>query len=284
MTPEPYFTVYEPEQRARLGLLRGWLLMASRIAESCNLIGRLFRRDLLAASQHSALGILWIFISPLVGLASWVFLSRVGVLSPGDITVPYPLFVLVGATTWGVFMAFFTSAAASLTANGNLILHARFSHEVLVAQQAAQALVSVMANVAVLMLVFILHGTWPHWAALFFPLSLIPMLLLGTGLGIFVSVFAVLAHDTTKVVGTLLGVMMFVTPVIYSPNVSEGWLQQVIWHNPMTYLVAGPRDLLLFGRMEHARGYAVSATMALGVFVLAWRWFFIAEPKVVEKV
>jgi lipopolysaccharide transport system permease protein len=88
----------------------------------------------------------------------------------------------------------------------------------------------------------------------------------------------------TKVVGTLLAVMMFVTPVIYSPNVSDALLQQVIWHNPMTYLVAGPRDLLLSGSMEHLRGYAASATMALGVFLLAWRLFFIAEQKVVEKV
>jgi lipopolysaccharide transport system permease protein len=284
MPDDPELIVYEPEQRIRLGVIRCSCLMASRIVQSRDLVGRLFRRDLLAASQHSVLGIAWIFISPLLGIASWIFMSHAGVLSPGEITVPYPLFVLIGATTWGVFMAFFSSAAASLTANGNLILHAKFSHEALVAQQTAQALVSVTANLAVLSLAFLLFGVRPHWVSLLFPLSLVPILLLGTGLGMFVAVFAVLVHDVTKVVGTLLGVMMFVTPVIYSPNVSDALLQQVIWHNPMTYLVAGPRDLLLSGSMEHARGYAASATMAFGVFVVAWRLFFIAEQKVVEKV
>jgi lipopolysaccharide transport system permease protein len=284
MPDEPELIVYEPEQRARLGVIRSWYLMASRLVQSWNLVGRLFRRDLLAASQHSALGLAWIFISPLVGIASWVFMSRAGVLSPGDITVPYPLFVLIGTTTWGVFMAFFASASASLTSNGSLILHAKFSHEALVAQQAAQALVSVTANLAVLSIAFLLCGVRPHWASLFFPLSLVPMLLLGTGLGMFVAIFAVLVHDVTKVVGTLLGLLMFVTPVIYSPNVSDQWLQELIWHNPMTYLVSAPRDLLLSGSMEHGRGYAVSATMAVVMFFLSWRLFFIAEQKVVEKV
>ena len=226
MPDEPELIVYEPEQRARLGVIRSWYLMASRLVQSWNLVGRLFRRDLLAASQHSALGLAWIFISPLVGIASWVFMSRAGVLSPGDITVPYPLFVLIGTTTWGVFMAFFASASASLTSNGSLILHAKFSHEALVAQQAAQALVSVTANLAVLSIAFLLCGVRPHWASLFFPLSLVPMLLLGTGLGMFVAIFAVLVHDVTKVVGTLLGLLMFVTPVIYSPNVSDQWLEE----------------------------------------------------------
>ena len=100
----------------------------------------------------------------------------------------------------------------------------------------------------------------------------------------FVAIFAVLVDYVTKVVGTLFGLLMFVTPVIYSPNVSDQWLQEVIWHNPMTYLVAGPRDLLLSGSMEHARGYAVSAAMAIVMFLVSWRLFFIAEQKVVEKV
>ena len=284
MPDEPEVMVYEPEQRARLGVLQCWCLMASRLVRSRELVGRLFRRDVLAATQHSVLGLAWIVISPLVGIASWVFMSRAGVLSPGDTGVPYPLFVLIGATTWGVFMAFFASAAASLTSNGSLILHARFSHEALVTQQAAQALVSVTANLVVLMLAFLLFGVWPHWGALLFPLSLVPMLLLGTGLGMCVAIFAVLVHDVTKVAMTLLGLLMFLTPVIYAPDVSDELLQQLIWHNPMTYLVAGPRDLLLAGSMGHAQGYAVSAAAAVGLFMLSWRLFFIAEQKVVEKV
>jgi lipopolysaccharide transport system permease protein len=284
MAQESDVIVYEPELRARQGFVRCWCLMALRIVESRELIGRLFRRDLLAASQQSALGIAWVFITPLIGIASWVFMSRAGVLSPGEITVPYPLFVLIGTTIWGVFMAFFVSASTSLASNGNLLLHIKFSHEALVAQQAAQALVSVAAHLTVLVLTFALYGVWPWWTSVLFPLSLVPVFFLGTGLGMFVAVFAVLVHDMTKVVGTLLGVLMFLTPVIYSPHVSDEWLQEVIWHNPMTYLVAGPRDLLLSGSMRQVQGYLISAAFAAVIFLLSWRLFFIAEQKVVEKV
>ena len=176
-------TVYEPEYRVKLGFVRCWVAMVAGIAQSRELIVQLFYRDMLAASKQSLLGIAWTWVSPLIGIASWLFLNQVGVLMPGKSDVPYPLFVLLGTTIWGVFMAVFTSAASSLSANSNLIMHAHFSHQVLVAQQVAQASLSMVANLVLLAAAFTFFGVHPQWTALFFPLSLVPLLLLGVGLG-----------------------------------------------------------------------------------------------------
>lgn len=257
--------------------------MVGNVVSSRELIWQLFKRDFLAGSKQSVLGLLWILITPLVGIVSWVVMNAVGVLHPGEVGVPYPIYVLCGTTIWGMFMAFYSSAAASLTSAGGLLAQARFSHEALVAQQLAQAVIAALANLALLAAVWVVGGLAVHSSALWFPVSLLPLVLLGTGIGLIVSVFAVVVHDITKAVTTLLGLLMFATPVIYASNVPHDWLQRVIWWNPLTYLVGGARDLLLEGRIDHVSSYAGAVAFALGLFLLAWRLFFLSEQKVAER-
>jgi lipopolysaccharide transport system permease protein len=275
--------VFEPDQRVRLGFVLGWRMMVRNVVSSRELIWQLFKRDFLAGSKQSVLGLLWILITPLVGIVSWVVMNAVGVLHPGEVGVPYPIYVLCGTTIWGMFMGFYSSAAASLTSAGGLLAQARFSHEALVAQQLAQAVIAALANLVLLAAVWVVGGLSVHSSALWFPVSVLPVVLLGTGIGLIVSVFAVVVHDITKAVTTLLGLLMFATPVIYASNVPHDWLQRVIWWNPLTYLVGGARDLLLEGRINHVSSYAGAVAFALGLFLLAWRLFFLSEQKVAER-
>ena len=276
-------TVYEPDQRVRMGPMSCWGAMIGNVVRSRELIWQLFKRDFLAGSKQSMLGLLWVLISPLVGIVSCVLMSYAGVLHPGDTEVPYPLYVLFGTTIWGMFMGSYSAAAASLTSGGSLILQAKFSHEALVAQQMAQTAIAVVANLVLLALVSVVFGALPQWAAICFPFSLIPLFMLGTGIGMFVSVLAVVVRDVTKIVGTVLGFLMFLTPVIYAPGIQNEWLQRLIWLNPLTYLVGGARDLALHGRIDHLPGYTGSVFLTVVIFLLSWRLFFLSEQKVAEK-
>ena len=283
MSDTDQLIVYEPDHRIRMGFLFCCWSMVENVVRSRELIWQLFKRDFLAGSKQSILGLSWVLVSPLVGVASWVLMNQAGVLHPGDLKVSYPLYVLFGTTIWGMFLGFYTSSAASLTSAGSLILQVKFSHEALVAQQMAQMAITVVANLILLALVLIVFGVSPHWTTVLFPLSLIPLFMLGTGIGMVVSVLAVVIHDATKTVATMLGLLMFVTPVVYGPAIENEWLQGLIWWNPLTYLVGGARDIVLLGRIDHLSSYAYSVLLTLGIFLASWRFFFLSEQKVAEK-
>jgi ABC-type polysaccharide/polyol phosphate export permease len=68
-------------------------------------------------------------ISPLVGIVSWVLMNEAGCCIR-RLDIPYPLYVLFGTAIWGLFMAFYSAAASSLTSVGGLLVQAKFSHEV----------------------------------------------------------------------------------------------------------------------------------------------------------
>ena len=136
--------IYEPDQRTGLGFVAGWKAMMDNVVNSRELIWQLFKRDLLAGSKQSMFGLLWIVLSPLLGIVSWVLMHEAGVLRPGALDVPYPLYVLFGTAIWGLFMAFYSAAASSLTSAGGLLVQAKFSHEALVAQQLAHTVTVVI--------------------------------------------------------------------------------------------------------------------------------------------
>lgn len=275
--------IYEPNQRVRQGFWAGWKSMFEGMLGRRELVWQLFRRDFFSKYKQSYLGIMWVLISPAIGIISWVFLNAAGVLKPGDVGVPYPVYVLIGSTVWGLFMSFYTEVSRSLTDSSSLILQINFPREVLVIKQVAQTVASFIVNLVLIFIVLLVFRVAPDWKMVFFPLTILPLLFLGAGTGMLLAVTSVVARDTGRAFGALLGFLMYLTPVIYSPETKSELLRQVIMWNPMTYLVGGSRDIILFGSLGSLKGYMPSALFSLLFFLLSWRLFYLSENKVVER-
>lgn len=275
--------VYEPNSRRKIGFFKVWVLMFHNIIASRELIFQLFKRDFLMSYKKSFLGMGWIFISPIIGIISWVFMNYTGVLSPGDVGIPYPAYVLLSTSIWGLFMGFYSSAAGTLGAGASFIMQVKFPHEALLIKQTAQHLANFLITFIVNMIVLLIFGVVPHWMTILFPILILPLFFLGAGIGLIVSVIGVVATDLQKGFDFVLGLVLYITPVIYSPNVNNIFLQKVIKWNPLTYLIGGVRDLIIYGRIEHLDRFMLASVFALLIFMISWRLFFVSEDKVIEK-
>ncbi len=276
-------TVYEPNQRVKLGLIESWISMARGVVTSRELIWQLFKRDFFANYKQSYLGVLWVFIAPVVGIVSWVFLNAAGVLSPGDVGVPYPVYVLLGSTVWGLFMSFYSNTSKSLAEYTGLIQQINFPHEALVVKQVAQTVAAFVINMALILIVLLVFKVVPSWKIVLFPLAIVPLMLLGTGIGMVLAVISAVANDMEKAATAVMGFLMYLTPVIYAPDRQNALISAVIKWNPLAYLVGGARDVILYGRIENPGGYAVSTALAVMLFLFTWRLFYLSEHKVAER-
>ena len=96
-------TVYTPESSLRdpTRMLRNMFhdLIAGR-----ELAWQLAVRDIRAQYRQTALGLLWAFILPLAHTLTWIFLSRSGIVTVRDTTLPYPVYVFTGTMMWAIFM------------------------------------------------------------------------------------------------------------------------------------------------------------------------------------
>jgi len=180
-------------------------------------------------------------------------------------------------------MGFYSSAAGTLGAGGGIIMQVKYPHEALLVQQTAQHLANFILSFITNIAVLLAFGVVPDWKIIIFPVMALPLFFLGAGIGLVVSVINVVSADLNRGFTFIMSILMFLTPVIYSSKVDNPILQKVMTWNPLTYLVGGLRDVIVYGRLDHLDRYLYATLLAFFVFMFAWRLFFISEEKVIEK-
>lgn len=276
-------TVYEPNHRSKQGLFKTWVVMFQNIIKSRELIYQLFKRDFLMMYKKSFLGMGWLIIAPIMGIISWVFMNATGILAPGEVGIPYPAYVLLSTSIWGLFMNFYRGATETLAVSSGFIMQVKFPHDILLVKQSLQQLANFAITFIINIIVLLIFGVYPSLMTLLFPLLMLPVFFLGSAIGLVVSVISVVAVDLKRGFSFVMALLMYITPVIYSPDVKDPLIQKLIKWNPLTYLIGGLRDSIIYGRIEHFDRFLISGVLALFIFLLAWRLFYISEEKVIEK-
>jgi len=276
-------TVYKPNQRHELGFFIIWVTMVKNIINSRELIWQLFKRDFLASYKKSFIGIAWILITPIIGMASWIFLQKTGMLHPGDVGIPYPAYVLIGTSMWGLFMGFFTSANETLSAGQNLILQVNYPHEALVFKQIAQQVANFLISFVTNIIILLCFNVIPSWKIIFFPFVILPLFFMGVAIGLIFSMISIVAIDINKSITMVLGLAMYATPVIYSDKANNQFVQLLIKCNPLTYLVCSARDIIIYGKLYDPISYFICAGLVLIIFLLSWKLFYVSEKMIIER-
>ncbi len=276
-------TIYTPDARRKDSIFRTWGVMFGNAIKYRELILQLFRRDFLMMYKKSFIGLGWHIAAPLIAIVSWLFLNATGVLDPGELGVPYPVYVLVGVTLWRFFMSSFLASVNTLSIGSGFITQVEFPHEILLFKQLLEQLAIFAISLGITLVAIMIMGTFPHWGIIFLPLMLIPIFCFGGAFGLVFSVIAGSTDDIKKFFELVLNLLMFVTPIVYSLDKIQGALKAIVLGNPLTYLVAEVRNVMLFGYIQYTQAYFFTVGLSLFLFLVALRFFYVSEQKVIEK-
>jgi lipopolysaccharide transport system permease protein len=244
------------------------------------LVAVLVRRDLDARYRASFLGFFWSLLNPLLLLAvySVVFTYIFSPRFPGG--EPYALFLFSGLLPWLFFSGAVLDGSLTLVDNGPLLAKVMCPPEIFPAVTVLSHLVHHILALPVLlaaMAVAALAGLHPFpWTFWLLPFALLPWLLVTGGAVLAVSVLSVHFRDMRDLVGHLLNLLFFASPIIYTLDGLEvpGVLRRVLALNPLASLVTLYRDVVFAGQVSAAAtwltAFAVGAvSLAIGVFIFA---------------
>jgi ABC-type polysaccharide/polyol phosphate export permease len=205
------------------------------------------------------------------------------VLSLGPVQVPYPLFATLGLATWQLFATGLVSGSSALVKAGSMITKVNFSRKTLVLATCSQAVIPFLVQCLLAAALAVAYRWTPPAAAMWAPLAVIPLALLTCGLALLLALLNGVFRDVGTLVALLVTFLMLLTPVLYSrPRV--GALALVTDHNPLFYLVNAPRDLVLSGRLEEPRAFALVSGLSVIVFLVCLVGFHLTEVRVAERV
>ena len=253
------------------------------ISLSRYVIWRLFTRDFTAQFRQKILGYFWAVIAPLFAIASFVFMNYTGILNPGKVPIPYPVFVFFGTSLWGIFIGTLGAVSQGLLVHADLVIRTDIPKISLAVAGLANMFYSILVNFLVLVLILLFLRVVPSWWALLYPLMIIPLVILGVGMGLLLAVIGAVARDVTGAVMTVLGLAMYITPVAYVTDFEKPILRLMVAWNPLTYLVDVGRNIFFLGKFEGLARYGIATLFCLAVLVLGIHGFYLIKDKVAER-
>lgn len=283
--------VYDAVASDRLAL-GAWRVMMSELWAFRELVHRLVMRNMAGQFRQSFLGYLWMALPPLATafIFSMLRSAQIVQVPMPEGGMPYPLFALVGATTWGFFTQLSMGATASLASAGTLVSKVYFPREVLVFSTVGSAFMNLAVRMLVVVLTFLLFGYQPHPAALLAPLALIPVAFLAVGLGLLLAPVNTMMNDISRLLEFAFQFGLFLVPSVYpTPDpltATTGWQHALYWMhtvNPVSHSMYAIQNLIEHGTFAWTTGFTFSCVVSVLLFLGAWRFFHVCEPLLAER-
>jgi len=254
------------------------------------LVAVLVRRELNARYRASVLGFLWSLLNPLLLLFVYavVFTYIFNPRFPGG--DPYPLFLFSGLLPWLFFSGTVLDASVTLIDNGPLLAKVMCPPEIFPAVIVVSHFVHHLLALPVLLAALVvawLAGWHPFPLTVWLlPLALVPWLLLAGGTSLGVSALSVKFRDLRDLVGHLLNLLFFSSPIIYSLDGLDvpPWLERILRVNPLAAPVELYRDVAFTGVVPEPRLWLTSAAVGVVGWLLGAAIFGRFRDTLVESV
>ena len=233
-------------------------------------------RDLKIRYKQTSIGILWALFQPFITMVIFsIFFGMFGKI-PSD-NIPYPVFVFSGLLLWQLFSASLSQASNSLVGNQSLLTKVYFPRLILPISSIFSNLVDFFIASLILVGLMIYYGFLPQLGGLLIlPLLVLITCIFAVGLGLFLASLNVKYRDIKYVLPFFIQLLMFVTPVIYSPSIlgNYSWVMAV---NPMTGVIKAARSAL-FG-LQSINWFLLFLSAGTALVVLFWGFLYFKKAE-----
>lgn len=216
-----------------------------------SLLAGLIRREIAGRYQGSTLGILWSLFNPVLMLAVYTFffsvIFRVRWLGGSGSKTEFALILFAGLLVFNFFAECITRAPSLILSNVNYVKKIIFPLELLPVVVMGSAGFHLLVSFVVWLVFYIVIFGVPHAGVLLFPIVLVPLVLLTLGVAWFLASLGVYLRDVSQVVGSLMPVLMFLSPVFYPLKSLPEEFRGVVHVSPVTVAVEQARDVMYWG-------------------------------------
>jgi len=273
--------VYTPESQLRSPgrLARS---MWRDLKASRSLAWRLMVRDISARYRQSALGIVWAFLPPIATAVTFVILNRANLINVGQTSVPYPVFVLVGAVYWQLFTESLAGPLKMIENSKSMLAKINFPREALILSGMGQVLFDFAIRTTILIAALLIYRVPLTWGLLAAPVIAMSLLLLGTMLGLLLAPLGALYSDVSTALPTVTALWFFMTPIVYPAP--QSWPYSMLAQvNPVSPLLIASRDITIQGAIHNAPAFLIMCGITLVGLLVMWVLYRVSLPILIER-
>lgn len=202
--------------------------------------------DCKARFASSGLGVIWSFLTPLMTIFIFWFVFQVGFRNQPVTNVPFMVWYIPAFLSWNYFSETLIQVTNSLIEYRYLVKKVNF-------QVAIIPLIKVISYAFIhcffIVFIVIINFAYKQKISIFYIQSIyyfFCMIILLSALGWLLSSVAAFLQDVTNVIGIIIQIGFWATPIFWDPSPMNVLVQRILKLNPMFYVCQGYRESFIY--------------------------------------
>jgi lipopolysaccharide transport system permease protein len=271
-TPRVVSSSGERWNRLLRGIPKAFTMPCVSLWNNRKLIRSMVKRDILARYRGSFGGGLWAFLTPLLLMATYFFVFGVVLktrFSADTSTSGYVFYFLAGMLPWLAFSEALGRSPTVILDYRTFVKKLVFPLDTLPMNLVLSGLVTEAFGLAIFVSGLFIARDGVPGSIVWLPALLVPQILLTVGISWLLAATGVFVRDLGQVIGFLLTLWFFLTPICYEERPD----MPLLAFNPIFVLVRGYRDVLLQDVSPWNQGLAWLWVGSAAVAILGYAWF-----------
>ncbi len=217
----------------------------SDIIDKRSIIYELVKRDLQQQYMGSYLGVVWLFLQPLLFITILYMVFTLGFRAGASGDMPFSIYLVIGMVAWLHFAANFSANTGAISSYSFLVKKIDFRLSILPIVKMGSSLIPHIFLVIVAIVMAWYQGYPPTIYTLQVIYYLLAMSTLLLGLGWMTSSTSIFIKDVTKIVAIFVQFGFWLTPIFWNISVVPERYRWLVELNPMYYVITGYRDSII---------------------------------------
>ncbi len=237
-------------------------------------------RNLKLKYRKSILGVFWTILIPTSSALVYFFVFKYVMKVQIE---NYLLHVLSGIILWTFFQTALNTGVESIVNNHSILNKVPITPNIFPLSDCITAFINLILSLPVLAVMAAIYNipVTFYWLAL--PMYLLILLLQAYAIGLTLSVLFVYLRDLKPVVGVLLQIWLYLTPVVYSESMLPKDLTWIMYANPVWFIFVGFRKAFLNSSLLSEIEFLVCICWTLTLSAIAIIVFDKNRKKLVES-
>lgn len=242
------------------------------------LLRELVVRDIKVRYRHSALGLVWTVLNPLLMMVviTIVFSTLFKQNIPN-----FPIYYLSGSLIFAFNSESTTTALNSIISNASLIKKVYIPKYLFPLSNVLSGLVNLGFSLIAMVIVMLLTGAPFHATLLLLPIPIFYTFLFSVGLGVLLSALTVFFRDIAHFYSVFILAWTYFTPIFYPVEILPNAAMRLMRLNPMYHLVTYMRSLVLYGVFPSLKENLLCLCLGLLMLALGLFVFYKKQDKFV---
>lgn len=247
------------------------------------LIMELVKRDFEERFAGSVLGNLWSLINPLVMILIYIVIfSNImsARLSGVDSQFSYSIYLISAILPWTAFSATISRSTTVLMDKKHIISKINIALPSMPLFISLSETLTLIISTAIFISLLIISGHGLSEYLLLVPFIFLLQLLLAYAISLILSVTTVFIRDLKEIVGILLQIWFWFTPIVYVKDILPEWLGRIIVFNPFYVLADSYQKVFLWKRLPQTDSLITLTAITFMLLIAAYGVYIKLESDV----